>query len=305
MNKVLITGGTGMIGKALSKALLNKGYQIIILSRKDQQSTQKNLQYARWNIEKGYIDENAIRDADYVVHLAGANLGIGRWTKKKKKLFTESRVRSGDLLTQSLNNIPNKVRAVISASAIGYYGADKDGPGRAFIETDKPDNHFLGNLVQQWEGAVQPLNAFKRLVILRFGMVISSEGGAYPEFKAPVKWGVCPVLGKGNQVVSWIYIDDAVRLIISSIEDDKLNGVYNGVAPNPISNKLLMKTIGKYVNRYCISVPVPALIIQLMYGEKSIEVLKSATVSSDKVRKVGFELLYPDIDSAIRKLVAS
>ncbi len=306
MKTVLITGGTGMLGTALTRELLKKGYEVIILTRSNRKINKPGITYATWDIEKGTIDPEAISNADYIVHLAGANLAGGRWTNKRKRIFTESRVRSGGLLVKALKEIPNKVQAVISSSAIGFYGADEDGPGRPFVESYPPDHNFLGQLVLQWEEAVGTVTSYvKRLVILRFAMILSTEGGALKEFLMPLKFGVSTILGSGRQMVSWIHIDDATGIIMASIENENIKGVYNAVAPDVVSNKVLMRKIASNFNGYYIKARVPAGIIKLVFGEMSIEVLKSATVSSEKIINEQYEFLFPGLESAIQNLAAS
>ena len=158
MATVVITGGTGLIGTALTKALAAKGYNVIILSRSRKQSSEKNIFYAVWDLSKQTIDEDAIKNADYIVHLAGANVGEKRWTEKRKKEIVDSRVDSGNLLVKALKEIPNKIKAVISSSAMGYYGPDSNTPGaKPFAETDPPYKDFLATTVVKWEGAIKPV----------------------------------------------------------------------------------------------------------------------------------------------------
>ena len=185
------------------------------------------------------IDKDAISAADFIVHLAGAGIADKRWTKKRKKEIRDSRVKSSELIVKSLQEIPNNVKAVISASAIGWYGADPVIPNpKPFREDDPPDAGFLGETCKQWEASIEPVtNLGKRIVKLRTAIVLSNKGGALKEFKKPLRFGVAPFLGNGRQVMSWIHIDDLVRLYITAIEDEKLSGVYNAVAPNPVSNK--------------------------------------------------------------------
>ena len=304
MATVLITGGTGMIGTALTKELTRKNYQVIVLTRKAKLSTE-NITYKEWDVEKGEIDEAAISDADYIVHLAGANVGGGRWTKKRRKEIIDSRVKSGELLVKSLKNVRNKVRAVISASAIGWYGPDKP-RSKPFVETDAVDNSFLGRVCQMWEAAIEPVKELgKRLVIFRTGIVLSNEGGAYPEFKKPLKFRVATILGSGKQIVSWIHIDDIVRLYIEAIEKENLQGIYNAVVPHPVSNSHLMQTIGAFAGKKYICVHVPEAALKIALGEMSVEVLKSTTVSSAKIEATGFQFAYPTINAAVEKLTAS
>lgn len=303
MKKILITGGTGMIGAALTKALVMRGYHIIILTRKAKRSS-GNIVYREWNPEKGTIDETAIGEADYVVHLAGANVGDKRWTAKRKKEIVASRVQSGELLVKSMQNIPNKIKAVVSASAIGWFGADPQIPNpKPFLESDGADKSFLGSTCVKWENAIKPVEGLgKRLVTLRTGIVLSNEGGAYPEFKKSFTFRVAAILGNGKQIVSWIHIEDLVQLYITAIENENLHGIYNAVAPNPVRNLLLMQTIGAERGKNYICLHVPQFALKIALGEMSIEVLKSATVSSEKIQSTGFHFLYPTVREAINAL---
>lgn len=307
MEKVVITGGSGLIGTALTNALVQKGYEVIVLSRSKKQSSQKNISYSVWDVNNQTIDEDAIKNADYIVHLAGANVGDKRWTKKRKKEIVDSRVDSGRLLLKALKEIPNKVKAIISSSAMGYYGPDPKTPNpKPFVETDPPFNDFLARTVVQWENAIEPVKDLgKRLVFFRTGIVLSNEAGAYKEFKKPLKFGIASVLGTGKQTVSWIHIDDLVRLYIDAIENERWNGVYNAVSPNPVTNQQLIKEMAKQAKGFHIIAKVPSFVLKIILGEMSIEVLKSTTVSSEKIQQQGFQFLYPTIETAIKKLRAS
>src|SRR5688572_22339803 len=303
MTTVLITGGTGLIGQALTKELIAKGYEVIILSRNPNKEKTANVSYAAWNLAAQTIDEKAIQKTDYIIHLAGANVAGGRWTTKRKKEIVESRTKSGELLVKGLKNIPNKVKAVISASAIGFYGADAIIPNpKPFIETDPADDSFLGRTSVQWESSIDPVSELgKRLVKLRTGIVLSNDGGAYAEFKKPMKFGIASVLGNGKQIISWTHIQDIVGLYIYAIENEKMNGVYNAVAPNPVSNKKLIRLI-REEKKISIQVSVPEFALKLALGEMSIEVLKSATVSNKKVEEAGYVFMFPSIEAAVKNL---
>lgn len=309
MATVLITGGTGLIGKALGKALVAKGYDVIVLTRNTSSAgnSMPAISYAQWDVAAQTIDAAALQKADYIVHLAGANVAEGRWTQKRKQEIVNSRVAGGELLVKALQEQPNKVKAVISASAIGWYGPDPQVPNpRPFVETDPADTAFLGRTCQLWEESMAPVEELgKRLVFLRTGIVLSKEGGAYREFKKPLKFGIAGILGSGRQVISWIHIDDIVGMYIAAIENESWNGVYNAVAPGPVSNKELVMTLAKERGGFFIPAPVPALALKVALGEMSIEVLKSATVSSAKAEKNGFRFRYADIKSAIRDLEQS
>ncbi|HEY1021622.1 MAG TPA: TIGR01777 family oxidoreductase, partial [Flavisolibacter sp.] len=246
MATIVITGGTGMVGTALAKLLADKGHDIIILTR-NTKPAKGNIHYKKWNVEAGTIDASAITEADYIIHLAGANVADSRWTEKRKKEIINSRVKSGELLVKALHQYPNKIRAVISASAQGWYGPDPQVPNpRPFTENDPAHTDFLGTTCQAWEEAISPVTQLgKRLVIFRIGIVLSNDGGAYTEFKKPVKLGGATILGNGKQVVSWIHIRDLIRIFAAAIENDNWKGVYNAVAPNPVSNKTLILQIAK------------------------------------------------------------
>ena len=317
MATVLITGGTGMIGKAITKALLERNYNVIVLTRNVGKGTRykaqgtnasSRLTYAEWNIEKQTIDADAISKADYIIHLAGANLGEKRWSKKRKKEIVSSRVDSGKLIVESLMKIPNRVRAVISASAIGWYGPDLPPTpfkGEGFEETTPAFNDFLGETCKQWEESIEPIAQLgKRLMKFRTGIVLSKEGGAFPRFVKPLKFGLATILGNGKQIISWIHIDDLCRMYIKALEDNAMQGAYNAVAPQPTSNKdftLLLAT--KMRGKFYISMHVPSFALKIALGEMSIEVLKSATVSCKKVKDDGFNFLYPTLNTAIEVLL--
>ena len=306
MQTVLITGGTGMIGKALTQALIERGFNVIILTRhiNDKQRTENDkLSYAIWDVTKQTIDKNAFAKADYIVHLAGANFADKRWNEKVKNEIVSSRVDSAKLIIESLKTIPNKVRTVISASGISWYGADDIKISRPFTETDPPTNDFMAQTCQQWEAAIEPASFLgKRLVKLRIGIVLSNEGGAYVEFKKPLKVGFATILGNGKQIVSWIHIDDIVRAILFSMENERMEGIYNAVAPNPSSNKEVVLEIARKRGKTFIPVHVPTFALKIRLGEMSVEVLKSASVSSEKIQQAGFIFQYPDLGSAISQL---
>jgi uncharacterized protein len=311
MATVLITGGTGLIGAALSKELLNTGYEVIILSRSAQKQMAGNsrLTYAHWDIENGSIDREAIARADYIVHLAGENLAK-RWTSKRKQEIVDSRIKSSNLLVKALTENSNHVAAVISASGIGWYG---NGPylenteNGSFTETDPPADDFLGTTCQQWEATIEPVTKLgKRLVKFRCGVVLSNEGGALPEFRKPLRFGFATVLGSGKQVMSWIHIDDIVRLYTYAIENEKLHGVYNAVAPHPVTNKKFVLQLARsFRGKYFIPIYIPSFFLKMVFGEKTIEVLKTCSVSCTKIKAAGFTFLYPSITAATHKLAAS
>ncbi len=308
MPKVVITGGTGLVGKALTQALLQKGYEITILTRDPSKvSGMQGVRYAAWDVKNQTIDEAAVSDAEHIIHLAGAGVADKRWTKDRKQEIIDSRVKSGELLSKTIQN-NNNLKSFVSASAIGWYGPDPAIPNpRPFTEDEPYSKDYLGTTCYKWEESVQPLqNAGKRLVKLRTGIVLSNNGGALKEFIKPLRFGIATVMGSGKQVVSWIHIDDLVNLYITAMENENYSGVYNAVAPYPVSNKHLVEELARNVKgKFYTLTKVPSFVLKVMLGEMSIEVLKSATVSAQKVLTENFQFKYPSITTALADLAAN
>ena len=301
MRTILITGGTGLVGKALTKRLTEKNYEVIILTRtlKDV-PTQKNVSYALWNVREKQIDVEAVKKADAIIHLAGAGVMDKKWTDEYKKEIRDSRVNSSELILDTLKNNVHKVQVIVSASAIGWYGEDKKS-GHAFQENEPADKAFLGEVCKEWEESIEPATALGiRVVKLRTGIVLSDDGGAYPEFKSSLKLGVASILGSGKQMISWIQIDDLCRQYIFALENETTEGSYNSVAPKPVNNKEMTLAIAEKVKgNFFIPLHVPQFVLTVMLGQRSVEILKSATVATDKIIKAGFTFLYPTVKEAI------
>ncbi|MBP1652111.1 MAG: hypothetical protein H6Q26_2268 [Bacteroidetes bacterium] len=300
MDTVLITGGTGLVGRALTRLLTEVGYKVIILSRKTTLPAENGLvTYAHWDVQRQTIDETALSQADYIVHLAGANVADKRWTAARKKEILDSRTQSAELLFNALSRTPNKVKKVISASATGYYGPYTG--GEPFTENDPPIDDYLSTTCVAWENAVLKMQSLqKKVLIFRTGIALSPEGGALKEFYKPLKAGFATILGNGEQMVPWIHIHDLVRLYLSGIVNPDLQGIYNAVAPNPVRHKDLVMTLAQVSRgKSFIPVYVPAFALKLALGEMSMEVLKSVSVSAAKIMRTGFVFSYPDIRSAL------
>jgi uncharacterized protein (TIGR01777 family) len=307
MAVVLISGGTGLVGSNLTGYLIEKDYEIIILSRQKNQSSQNpKITYSNWNVEKGIIDAKVVQKADHIIHLAGAGVMDKKWTAEYKKKILESRSKSALLILNCLQESAHHVKTFVSASAIGWYGKDskKMEHKEGFAETDLPAKDFLGETCLLWEASTEPATDLGvRLVKLRTGIVLDNDGGAFKKFKMPLRFGVAAILGKGKQIISWIHIDDLCRMYCEAIENNFLNGSYNAVAPQPVSQKELILLLGqKLRNKFFIPIYVPAFFLKLLFGKRSIEILKSATVSCKKIKSTGFTFLYPAIDAAIDDL---
>jgi uncharacterized protein (TIGR01777 family) len=303
MSTILITGGTGLIGTTLGGMLREKGHRVIILSRGAKPGDPDAY---RWDYTTGHIDPQAIRQADHIIHLAGAGVADKRWSKKRKQEIIDSRTKTAGLLVKGLSETPNNVQTVISASGIGWYGPDSAIPNpRPFEEGDAADSDFLGETCRLWESSIEPVSALgKRLIILRIGPVLSRDGGMLAEFRKPIRMGVAPILGSGKQVISWIHVDDMCRLFVFALENSECRGVFNAAAPQPVDNRTMILAMAKKLKgRYFVPVYVPSFLLKLMVGGMSVEVLKSTTVSDKKVRSTGFQFIYPTIDAALANLM--
>ena len=303
MDTVIITGGTGLIGTALSKFLLSRGYEVIILTRnpKPQKISSPGLSYASWNVKEQSVNEEAFKKANYIIHLAGAGVADKPWTEKRKMEIVESRTKSSELLIKAMTGIPNNITAVVSASAIGWYQQNR---GHQSVETDPPATDFLGETCVAWESAIKSVEGLnKRLVILRTGIVLSNEGGAFPAFRRPIQFGIAGILGNGKQMISWIHIEDLCRLYLEAMINTGWSGIYNAVSPDPVNNRKFTMALAKKIKgSFFIPMPVPNFILRMMLGDRSEEVLKNSNISANKIRHQGFQFIYPTMDTAFTDL---
>jgi uncharacterized protein (TIGR01777 family) len=302
METVLVTGGTGVVGAALCSALLTKGYKVVVLTRGRQKEVEnRHIAFIKWDPDRNMIDEETVRDADHIIHLAGAGIAEKRWTAKRKREILESRTQSASLLINTLKKAPNKVKTVISASAIGWYGPDTTNSStHGFNETLECYPDFIGKTCGKWEQSIYPAKELgKRVVIMRTGIVLSKQDGAIKEFLKTIRYGIAAIIGNGKQIISWIHIDDLVNLYIDAIENKNMQGIYNAVSDEPVSNKKLVTQLAKSRTSFYIPLHIPAFFMKWMFGELSSELLKSCTVNNHKLRNTGFTFWYPRLDDAI------
>lgn len=297
---VLIAGGSGLIGTALANHLKLNGYQVKLLGRA--KKTSSEIETFEWNPLNGTIDQSAFSDTDFIINLAGANVGQGKWTKKRKEELISSRTLSTQLLVDSILKHQYPIKKFIQASAIGYYGFRED--DIEFNETDECGMDFLAQLTQKWELSLSPLSISGiPPLILRIGVVLSKESGALVEMSKPVRMLVGSPLGSGNQIVPWIHIDDLIAIFRQGIEEPTFSGTFNAVAPNPVSNKELVKKIGQAIKRPTWPIGVPAFILKLLLGEQAQIVLKGNKVSSKKLVDTGFQFEHSTVDDALNNLL--
>lgn len=296
--KILITGGTGLVGTRLSELLTDAGHEVALLSR--EAASGGPYHTFQWNPTAGTIDPAAVPYADVIVNLAGANVGEGRWTESRKKELLASRLDSLALLTRELAKPGHRVHAVLSASAIGLYGNTGD---QVATEDTPPAHDFLADLAQQWEAAAAPIGALGlRLITPRIGIVLSTKGGALLPLAASVRLGLGAPIGTGQQYLSWIHIDDLCHLFIAMLTDDAWQGPYNAVAPYPATNQAFTEVLADVLHRPLLLPKVPGFALKLALGEQSEIVLAGQHVSDAKVLAQGFEFDYPVLRGALKAL---
>jgi uncharacterized protein (TIGR01777 family) len=294
----LLTGGTGFVGKYLTQMLVNKGYAVNVLTRTPQKKTDAVTYYA-WDVSTGSIEEKAVLDADYIIHLAGESIGDKRWTVERKKEILDSRVQSTALIANVLRTNNKKVKAFISASGVGIYGA-LNGEGICTEET--PAAHdFLGKVCQEWEKAADAIATLGiRTVKIRTGLVLGREEGFLKKMVPLFRRGLGSPLGEGNQYMPWIHIHDLCSIYLEAIENDQMEGAYNAAIEDSTTNIIFSKTLA-YIYGYSVWLPkVPAFVLQMILGEMAVLVLTGRRISNDKLLHLGFRFEYKNLDFALR-----
>ena len=298
--RVLVTGATGLIGSKIVELCREKGIGVNYLTTSNKKIEKlDDYQGFYWNPSSGEIDNECFMGVGTIINLAGANV-FQPWTKKNKEIILNSRLDSLALLHKSLKSTPNDVGQVISASAIGIYPSS---PHKMYYEDEEEvDNTFLGEVVQKWEAAADALNDLElRVSKIRIGLVLSNDGGILPQMQRPLKFNMGTSLGSGNQWQSWIHILDLARLFVFIMENG-LPGVYNAVAPNPVTNKDLVEQLAKTMDKKVWLPKVPALALKIAMGEMSSMVLGSQLVSSKKIEDAGFLFLFVNLEKAFEDL---
>jgi uncharacterized protein (TIGR01777 family) len=296
---ILITGASGIIGGRLTELLYEKGHRVAHLSRSRRSGKATTF---LWDHSKNKMDNEALQAADAIIHLAGEGIAEKPWTETRKQQIIKSRTESTRLLYEELKKNNHPVKTFVSASAIGYYGtADAS---KLFTENENHGPDFLADVVRQWENAVDQISTLGiRVVKIRTGIVLSERGGALKELIKPIKFYVGSPLGSGDQMMSWIHLDDLCRIFIKAIEDQTLQGAYNGVAPHPVTNKEFTKSVGSVLHKPIILPAIPSFVLKFLMGEMADMVLKGAKISSMKIQNAGFEFKFKKLDDALHDLL--
>lgn len=291
MSKILITGGTGLVGSRLTKLLMDNNHEVAILTRNPKKQNE-----FKWDLTEKYIDPKALENTDFIIHLAGAGIADKRWSRERKKKIIDSRVDSANLLFEQITEHNIKLKGFISASGIGYYGAVTT--NNIYIESDTAGNDYLAEVCEKWENAAHQFENLKiPVTILRTGIVLSKTGGALEKMKTPV---ISP-LGTGVQYLPWIHIDDLCEIYIKTIEEDFI-GVFNAVAPEHHTSTTFSKILAKSIGRPYIGFCVPSFILKLMFGEMSKILLEGSRISTKKIEKKGYSFRFQTLEKALNNL---
>lgn len=300
MKKVLIAGGSGLIGTHLANHLQKKGYHVRILSRNE--NSKSNYDSFVWNIKTSYIDSKAFYGVDYLINLSGASIAGKAWTAKRKEVILESRLQSTNLLYDFVKNNNIKLKKFICSSATGYYSSKT--VEKVFKETDKSAGDFLGSVCDQWEKAACQ---FEHLGIptvrIRAGVVLAKENGALPKLLKPFQYYAGAVLGNGSQYFPWIHIDDICGIYEKALSDPKLIGAYNAVAPEHINNRQMTKIVAEVLRKRTFLPSVPAFILKWILGDQAQLVLNGSRISAQKIVKTGYQFQYKTFKKALTNLI--
>jgi len=294
--KVLITGGSGLIGNRITQLLLEKGVEVVHLTR--HLNSKSGVKTYEWNWEKGTIDLKCFNEVTHIIHLAGAGIADKAWTTKRKRFLIKSRVHTIRLLFKHIEAL-DKLESFISASGIGYYGARNT--EEIFTTASQPHADFIAKCCIQWENAADLFKPYARVVKFRTGIVLDKENGAIPKMSSSIKLGIGAPLGNGEQYMPWIHIDDIANLYIYALTN-KMNGIYNAVSSQHTTNKELTKEIAVQLNKKIRLKRVPSFLIKTIYGEMADILLKGSRVNNEGLLKSGFKLEYPDVKSALKNV---
>ena len=304
MARVIITGATGFIGKALCFGLLKEGYEVIALSRSKEKGEKifgSDVTVVEWDGKSSDVWQDYANGAYAIVNLAGENIGSGRWTPKRKQSILQSRLDAGRAIVKAVKSVEERPRVIIQASAIGYYGSRGD---EIIDESSSPGESFLVEVVKKWEQSTQGVESLKiRRVIIRSSIVLGKEGGVFLRLVKPFRLFVGGHLGSGKQWFSWIHLEDEVKAILFLIEREDLRGVFNLTAPHPLTQKDFARIMGKVMKRPS-WFPVPGFILRLIFGEMAKDTLLSGQrVKPRRLFEAGYRFLYPETEITLKEIL--
>lgn len=297
--RILLTGGTGLIGRRFCVAAKEKGWELTLTTRKLPQNPVPGIKYVVWDAEK--IDPGAVGPVDVVINLAGCGIADHKWTSEYKKLILSSRLGTTracvEYLREHESRFGSRAQAFLSASAIGYYGTHRDVP---VVETDGPGNDFLAKVGVEWENAAY--GAGVRTVIMRTGVVLAQEGGAFPRLLKPFKFYAGGYIGTGKQGFPWVHIDDVVGMMVWAIENPAVEGPLNVTAPELHTNRSIARALGALIGKPS-GLSVPVFVVRSLMGESAVIIVEGQQVKPQKALELGYSFKFPDAKSALKNLV--
>ncbi|MBK9193782.1 MAG: TIGR01777 family protein [Flavobacteriales bacterium] len=299
MSTILITGGSGLIGSALTKALLAQGRTVRHLSRTPRDHN--GVRAFAWDPQRGTLDKSALEGVDHIVHLAGENIITKRWSPERLRLCQESRTESARLVLSVAREMGLHPKSFISASGVGYYGAVTT--DKVFSESDPNAQDVIGRLTRAWEDAVDEWTDIVRVVKLRTPMVLAREGGGLPQFLRLAQWCVLAPLGSGKQWMPWVHMGDLVQLYIHAMEHGTMSGAYNACAGEQLHQRDVMRAVAKAVRRPLFPIAVPAFALRLAMGERSALLTEGSRASSQRRKDAGLTFEFDTLESALRDLI--
>ena len=295
-DSVLITGGSGLIGRYLTSALLAAGYRVSHLSRSTGQFGK--VRVYRWDPEKEYIDPLILEGTNHVIHLAGANIGEKRWTGRRMTEIINSRVNTSGLIFKTVSDNGIRLKSFISASAIGYYGSVTT--DRIFTEEDLPAADFLGTTCRLWEEAADLFEGTgARVLKIRTGVVLAKNDSALSKMLLPARFGLFPLPGTGNQYLPWIHIDDLCRVYLKAISEGTMTGAYNAVAPEQTDYRKFVMTMAEVMKKPFLAPRIPAILMRIAMGKSSVVALRGSRISPEKLISAGFVFSHPALREAL------
>lgn len=298
---ILISGGTGLVGKALTKRLMTEGHEVRILSRNPQSSSQLKSFY--WNVEKNEINEKAFEGVEHIVHLAGSGIADKRWTDTRKQDIIDSRVNSMKLITDVVKKKNIQLKSFVGASAIGIYGMTTS--DKIFTETDKGAHDFLTQSCSQWENSYQQIQILSaKNCIIRIGVVLSKDGGALKRLLPLFQLGLGSAVGSGKQYMPWIHINDLVSVFYEALFNSNFSGIYNAVSSEETTNQSFSKQLAKSLSKPFFLPNVPAFALKLVFGEMGNVLLEGSRVSNQKLIHNGFQFQFASLSKALMDIVS-
>ncbi len=299
METILITGASGLVGQYLTPLLQGSGYRVIHLSRTLPENA--IVETFTWDVHKQEIDSRAINEADFIIHLAGAGIAEKSWTDARKKEIMGSRVESTQLLFKAISESKKRPNGFVCASAIGFYGSITT--DKIYTETDEPGSDFVATTCKFWESAAETIVKLGiRVVKIRTGIVLSNDGGALPKMTRPVKFCLGSAFGTGNQYIPWIHVEDLCNIYLKAIKDSSMQGAYNAVAPEFITNAGFMRTVAKVLHRPLVLPAIPAFVLKFILGERATIVLDGSRVSCEKIKNTGYNFKFKALLPALTNL---